>query len=184
MSVYWHWLSSWPRDHAQGSRRRSASPSLSQRKQRKRGEKHSSGRGRHRRKMSKADRLSERYFRICWQNCASANRRGAALKKTVYHFDVVCPQETRTCPNRPHALQDFPVIHRHQGCGMAAAVVWSDLSKTVSSPNLDKWCTNSREPQGIQTEKPNERHTSLTVINVWWCTLGTDLFGQLDKLPH
>ena len=87
--------------------------------------------------MRKADRLSKRYFRVCSWNCASANRRGAVLEKMVYDFDVVCLQETRTCPNRPLVLQGFTVIQRHEGRGMAI-VVRSNLSKTVSLLNLDK----------------------------------------------
>ena len=50
----------------------------------------------------------------------------------VYDFDVVCLQEARPCPNRPLVLQDFTVIQRHQGRGMAI-VVPSNLGKTVSS---------------------------------------------------
>ena len=92
--------------------------------------------------MRKPDRLSNRYFRVCSWNCGSANRRGALLEKMVYDFDVVCLQETRTCPNRPLVLQ-----------GMKAIVVRSNLSKTVSLLNLDKWSTSSRELQGIRIEK-------------------------------
>ena len=109
------------RDHAQGSRRRLVSPSPTLRKQRKRGGKRRSGRGGQRREMRKADRLSKRYFRVCSWNCASANRRGAVLEKMVYDFDVVCLQETRTCPNRPLVLQGFTVIQRHEGRGMAVS---------------------------------------------------------------
>ena len=65
--------------------------------------------------MKTADRLSKRYFRICSQNCASANRRGPVLEKMVYDFDVVCLQKTRPWPNQPLVLQDFTVIQRHQG---------------------------------------------------------------------
>ena len=153
-------------DHAQGSRRRLVSPSPTRRKQRKRGGKRRSGRGGQRRKMRKADRLSKRYFRVCSWNCASANRRGAVLEKMVYDFDVACLQETRTCPNRPLVLQDFTVIQRHEGRGMAI-VVRSSLSKTVSLLNLDKWSTSSRELQGIRIEKPDERHKSLILINAY-----------------
>ena len=106
-------------DHAQGSRRQFVSPSPTRRKQRKRGEKCRSGRGGQSRQMRKADRLSKRYFRVCSWNCASVNRRGAVLEKIVYDFDVVCLQETRTCPNRPLVLQGFTVIQRHEGRGMA-----------------------------------------------------------------
>ena len=116
--------------------------------------------------MRKADRLSKRYFRVCSWSCASANRRGAVLEKMVYDFDVVCLQETRTCPNRPQVLQDFTVIQRHEGRGMAI-VVRSNLSKTVSLLNLDKWSTSSRELQGIRIEKPDERHKSLILINAY-----------------
>ena len=136
------------------------------RKQRKRGGKRRSGRGGQRRKMRKADRLSKRYFRVCSWNCASANRRGAVLEKMVYDFDVVCLQETRTCPNRPIVLLGFTVIQRHEGRGMAI-VVRSNLSKTVSLLNLDKWSTSSRELQGIRIEKPDERHKSLILINAY-----------------
>ena len=125
-------------DHAQGTRRRSVSPSQTRRKQRKRGGKRRSGCGGQRCKIRKADRLSKRYFRICSWNCASANRRGAALEKMVYDFGAVCLQETRTCPNRPLVFQGFTVIQRHQGRGMAI-VVRSDLSKTVSLRNLNRW---------------------------------------------
>ena len=116
--------------------------------------------------MRKADRLSKRYFRVCSWNCASANRRGAVLEKMVYDFDVVCLQETRTCPNRPLVLQGFTVIQRHEGRGMAI-VVRSNLSKTVSLLNLDKWSTSSHELQGIRIEKPDERHKSLILINAY-----------------
>ena len=83
-------------------------------------------------KMGKAERLSKRYFRISSWNCASANRQDIVLEKMVYNFDVVYLQETRTCP---------PVL---QGCGMAL-VVQSNLSKTESSLNLEKWSTSSSE---------------------------------------
>ena len=47
-----------------------------------------------------------------------------------------------------------------------AIVVRSDLSKTVSLLNLDRWSTSSRKLRGIQTEKtPGERHKSLIFIN-------------------
>ena len=110
------------------------------------------------RKVRKVDRLSKRYFRVCSWNCASANRRGAVLEKMIYDFDVVCLQETRTCPNRPLVLQGFR--------GMAIAVR-SNLSKTVSLLNLDKWSTSARELQGIRIEKPDERHKSLILINAY-----------------
>ena len=139
------------RHHAQGSRRRSVSPNPKRRKQKKRGGKRRSGLGGQRHKMRKADRLFKRY-RICSCNCANANRRDAVLKRMVYDFDVACLQETRTCPNRPLVLQDFTAIQWHQGRGMAT-VVRGDLSKTVSSLNLDKWSTSSRELQGIRLEK-------------------------------
>ena len=60
-------------------------------------------------------------------------------------------------PNRPLVLQDFTVIQRHEGRGIAI-VAWNNLSKTVS---LDKWSTTSRKWQGIRTEQPDERHKSL-----------------------
>ena len=148
-------------DYAQGSRRRLVSPSPTRRKQRKR-----SGLGGQRRKMRTADKLSKRYFRICSLNCAGANRRGAVLEKMTFDFDVVCLLETRICPNRPLVLQGFTVIQRHEGRGMAI-VVWSYLSKTVPLPNLDKWSTSSRALQGIQIEKPDERHKSLILINAY-----------------
>ena len=116
--------------------------------------------------MRKADRLSKRYFRVCSWNCASVNRRGAVLEKMVYDFDVVCLQETRTCPNRPLVLQGFTVIQRHEGRGMAI-VVRSNFSKTVSLLNLDKWSTSSRKLQGIRIEKPDERHKSLILISAY-----------------
>ena len=153
-------------DHAQGSRRQFVSPSPTRRKQRKRGRKRRSGRGGQKRQMRKADRLSKRYFRVCSWNCASVNRRGAVLEKMVYDFDVVCLQETRTCPNRPLVLQGFTVIQRHEGRGVAI-VVRSNLSKTVSLLNLDKWSTSSRKLQGIRIEKPDERHKSLILINAY-----------------
>ena len=84
----------------------------------------------------------------------------------VYDFDVVCLQETRTCPNRPLVLQGFTVIQRHEGRGMAI-VVRSNLNKTVSLLNFDKWSTSSRELQGIRIEKPDERHKSLILINAY-----------------
>ena len=153
-------------DHAQGSRRQFVSPSPTRRKQRKRGGKRRSGRGGQKCQMRKADRLSKRYFRVCSWNCASVNRRGAVLEKMVYDFDVVCLQETRTCPNRPLVLQGFAVIQRHEGRGVAI-VVRSNLSKTVSLLNLDKWSTSSRKLQGIRIEKPDERHKSLILINAY-----------------
>ena len=115
---------------ANGSGRRSVSPSPTRRKQRKRGGKRRSGRCGLRCKMKTADRLSKRYFRICSWNCANTNRRGAVLEKMFYDFDVVCLQETRTCSNRPLVLQGFTVIQRHKGRGMAI-VVRRDLSKTL-----------------------------------------------------
>ena len=99
---------------------------------RKRGGKRRSGRDDQRCKMRKTDMLSKRYFRICSWNCASANRRSTVLEQMVYDFDVECLKETRTCPNRPLVLQDFTITQRYQGRGKAI-VVWSDLSKTVSS---------------------------------------------------
>ena len=134
-------------DHVQGSRRQLVSPSPTRRKQRKRGGKRRSGRGGQRCKMRKADRLSRRYFRVCSWNCASANRRGAVLEKMIYDFDVVCLQETRTCPNRSLLLQGFTVSQRHEGHGMAIAVR-SNLSKTISLLNLDKWSISSHKLQG------------------------------------
>ena len=82
-------------------------------------------------------KLSKRYFRICWWTCASANRRGAVLEKMVFDFDVVCLQETKTSPNLSLVLQGFTVVQGHEGRGMAI-VVWSDLSKTLSSHYMDK----------------------------------------------
>ena len=76
--------------------------------------------------------------------------------KDVYDFDVACLQETRTCSNRPLVLQSFTVIQRHQGRGMVI-VLRSDLSKTVALLNLDRWCTSSRELQGIRIEKTNQQ---------------------------
>ena len=97
---------------AQGSRSRSVSQSQTRRKQKKRGGKRRSGCacGSHRCKMRKADRLYERYFTICSWNCASANRQGAVLEKTVYNFDAVCLQETRTCPNQPQDDADLALV--------------------------------------------------------------------------
>ena len=46
-----------------------------------------------------------------------------------------------------------------------AIVVRSNLSKTVSLLNLDKWSASSRELQDIRIEKPDERHKSLNLIN-------------------
>ena len=109
--------------------------------------------------MRKADRLSKRYFRICSWNCASANRRGVVLEKMVSDFDVVCLQETRTYPNRPLVLQGFTVIQKHQGRGMAI-VARSDLSKTVSLLDMERWSTSSRESQGIRIDKPDETQIS------------------------
>ena len=162
-------------DHVQGSRRRSVSPSPTRQKQRKRG-KRRSGRGGHRRKMRKADRLSKRYFRICSWNCASANRRGAVLEKMVYDFDVVCLQETRTCPNRPLVLQGFTVIQRHEGCGMTI-VVRSDLSKAVSLLNLDRWSTSSHELQGIQIKKK----TLMRDTNPWFSLMITSTLPPVSQ---
>ena len=153
-------------DHAQGSRRRSVSPNPTRRKQRKRGGKLRSGHGGQRRKMRKADRPSEKYFRICSRNCASANRLDPVLEKIVYDFDVACLQETRTCPDRPLVLQDSTVIQRHEGRGMTI-VVQSDLSKTVSLLNLDRWSTSSRKLQGIRIGKPDETHKCLILINAY-----------------
>ena len=116
--------------------------------------------------MRKADRLPKRYFRVCSWNCASANRRGAVLENVVYDFDVLCLQESRTCPNRPLVHQGFTVIQRNEGRGMAI-VVQSNLSKTVSLLNLDKWSTSSRELQGIGIEKPDDIHKSLIFINAY-----------------
>ena len=150
-------------DHARGSRRRSVSQSPTQQKQRKRGEKRRSGHGGQRRKLKNADRLSKTYFRICSCNCASANRRGAVLEKMAYDFDLACLHKKKDMPksttnaSRPHS-------QRCQGRGMAI-VVWSDLSKKVFSFNLHKWSTSTREVQGIRTEKPDERHKSLILIN-------------------
>ena len=103
------------------------SPSTTRQKQMKRGGEHRSGRS-----------------GLKWEKKASANSRGAVLEKMVYNFDVVCLQETRTCPHRPLVYQGFTVIQRHQGSGMAI-VVRGNLSKTVSSFNFDKWSTSSRE---------------------------------------
>ena len=75
-------------------------------------------------------------------------------------------QETRTCPNQPLVLQGFTVIQRHEGRGMAI-VVWSDHSKTVSLLNLDRRTTSSHEFQGVQIEKPDERHKSLILVNAY-----------------
>ena len=118
--------------------------------------------------MRKADRLFKRYFRIhvCSWNCASASSRGPVLEKMVNDFDVVCLQETRTCPNRPPVLQGFTVIQRHEGRGMAIEVR-SDLSKTISLLNVDRWSTRSGEWQGTLIEKPDERHKPLVLINAY-----------------
>ena len=107
-------------DHALDSRHRSVSRSPTRRKQRKRGGKGRSGPG-GQGKRRQADRLSKRYFRICSWNCASACRRSVVLEKTVYDFDVVCLQKTRTRPNRPLVLQDFIVIQRHRGRGNSSS---------------------------------------------------------------
>ena len=48
-----------------------------------------------------------------------------------------------------------------------AIVVRSDLSKTVSLLNLDRWSTSSRKLQGIRVEKPDERHKSLILANAY-----------------
>ena len=58
-----------------------------------------------------------------------------------------------------------------------AITVRSDLSKTVSSLNLNKWPLSSGELQGIQVEnKTDEGHKSLILINVHMhsstCTAG------------
>ena len=53
-----------------------------------------------RRNMTKSERLSRKYFRICSWNCASVSRRGAVLEILVYDFDVICLQETRTHPEK------------------------------------------------------------------------------------
>ena len=102
--------------------------------------------------MRKADRLSKKYFRVCSWNCANANRRGAVLEKMVYDFDMVCLQETRTW-------------YGH-GRGMAI-VVRSDLSKTVSLLKLDRWFTSSSELRGVRTEKSDDIHKSLILINAY-----------------
>ena len=151
---------------AEGSRRRSVTPSPTRRKQRKRGGKRRSGRGGQSRKMRKADRLSKRYFRVCSWKCVSANRRGVVLEKMVYDFGEVCLQETRTCPNRPLVLQGFTVTQRHEGRGVAI-VVRSDHNKTVSLLNLERCPTSSRELQGIRIEKPDERHKSLILMDAY-----------------
>ena len=60
-------------------------------------------------------------------------------------------------------LQGFTVIQRHGGRGISI-VVRSNLSKTVSLLNLDRW---SCELQGIWIEKPGERHKSQILINAY-----------------
>ena len=84
-------------------------------------------------------------------------------EKMACDFDVVCLQETRTCPLM---LQGFTVIQGHEGRGMAI-VVRSNLGKTVSILNVDRWSTSSRKLQGIRIEKPDERHKSLILINAY-----------------
>ena len=113
-------------------------------------------------------------------------------------------QQTRHCPGKdglrlwcgmPSRNNDMPKsassafrLQRHQGHG-TVIVVQSDLSKTVSSLNLDNGCTSSHELQGIRIEKPNERYKSLIFINVYVhhsiCTAGAswDFLEQMgDEL--
>ena len=58
--------------------------------------------------MRKADRLSKKYFRICSWNCANANRRGDALEKMLYSFDMVCLQK-----NKDKSTTSAPRRHSH-----------------------------------------------------------------------
>ena len=48
-----------------------------------------------------------------------------------------------------------------------AIVVRSNLSKTVSLLNLDRWSTSPRELQGFRIEKPDERHKPLILSNAY-----------------
>ena len=48
-----------------------------------------------------------------------------------------------------------------------AIVVRSNLAKTVSLLNSDRWSTTSCELQGIRMEKPDEKHKSLILINAY-----------------
>ena len=75
------------------------SPNLTRRKQRKGEGQRITGRSARGVKMRRADRLSKRYFRMCSWNCASANILDVDLENMDYDFDVVCLQETWTCPN-------------------------------------------------------------------------------------
>ena len=98
----------YPQAQPDGNRGREAENTNQETETEKERRKTRSGRGGQRRKIRKADRLYKGYIRICSWNCASANRR-------KMDYDLVCLQETRTCPNRPLVLQGFTVILRHQG---------------------------------------------------------------------
>ena len=130
-----------------GWRRQSRSPKRTK-KRGKRGGKRTSGRGGLRRNMTKSERLSRKYFIICSWNCASASRRGAGLARLAYDFDVLCLQETRTRPEKPLERNDFLVVQKHGGRGMAI-VFRKDLQNTVSTVDRSQWCNNSRELQGM-----------------------------------
>ena len=70
-------------DHAPDSRCQSRSPKHTK-KPGKRGGKRTSGCGGLRRNMTKSERLSRKYFRICSWNCASASRWGPVLEILAY----------------------------------------------------------------------------------------------------
>ena len=48
--------------------------------------------------MMKSERLSRKYVRICFWNCASASWWGAVIERLAYDFGVLCLQETRNTP--------------------------------------------------------------------------------------
>ena len=93
--------------------------------------------------------------------------RKEAIEKLAYDFDVMCLQETRTRPGKVIEMKDFTVLHRHEGRGLAMIFPNKLPQTSVSVLDLEKWCNDDRELQGIRLQKPDERHKSIILINAY-----------------
>ena len=134
--------------------------------------------------MTKAERLSKKYFRIGSWNCASAGKRIEVIEKLACDFDILCLQETRTRPEKPLDIPDHTIVQSHADRGIAI-VFHNKLSSRISTIDLTKWCTSSTELLGIRVEKPDQRNASVVVINTYIhpskCTNKAD-WGFLEEI--
>ena len=138
-------------DRAQGPGLKSRSPTNPNHRRRKRGGRNRKRSGR-KRAMTKSERLSKKYFRICSWNCASAGKRIEVIEKLACDFDILCLQETRTRPEKPLNVPNHTVIESYANRGMAI-IFHRNLNCRVSTIDLNKWCTSSIELLGIRIEK-------------------------------